>query len=225
MKKFFAFTLTEVLITLAVVGVVSILTLPNVMASHQKRVQVASLQRLYNTIINATAEYMRVNEVDDLSYSNIVTQEGIQEFFENYFDVLEVCTPMGENSDNAYKCLAESYTASDKSMNFAPRQIHYGDSFTVCAILTSGPVLCLERLDQGEPLFYLHIDTNGAQKPNIAGRDFFGRLRLWSDGKIMGYRYDSHTIYMCPDEGGAPLTLTATGCFARIQRDGWEMKY
>lgn len=225
MKKFWAFTLTEVLITLSIIGVISVLTLPNVMASYQKRAQVAALQRTYNMIINATSNYMRDNSADDLSLLNIVTKGGMQEFFENYFDVHKICVSTEGNVNGAFSCFEDVYKSSDLSTTFSPKAIRQTGSETVCAILTSGPIVCLEKPTGTDPLFFVHVDTNGRQKPNTAGRDFFGRLRLWSDGKMMGYRYKSHTIYMCPDEGGAPLTLTATGCFARIQEEGWEMNY
>ena len=81
MKKFLAFTLSEVLITLSIVGVISVLTLPNLMSSYQKKVQVTSLQRIYNMITNATAKYMSDNRTDDLSNSDLTTLDGVEEFF------------------------------------------------------------------------------------------------------------------------------------------------
>ena len=223
MKKVSAFTLTEILITLSIIGVISVLTLPNVMSSYQKRVQVASLQRVYNAIVNATSNYMRDNEVDDLSNSALVTSDGMKEFFEKYFDAVKICT--SGNGSKAFNCLEEKYTSSDRSTTFPPATIQTNAAETVCASLTMGAVVCLEKSGDKDPALFIHLDTNGPQKPNMSGRDFFGRLRLWSDGKVMGHRYDSHTIYMCPDEGGAPLTFTATGCFAKIQREGWQMNY
>ena len=52
-KKFKAFTLAEVLITLGIIGVVAALTLPTLIQNHQKQVYVTQLKKAYSTINNA----------------------------------------------------------------------------------------------------------------------------------------------------------------------------
>ncbi len=56
-----AFTLAEVLITLAVIGVVAALTIPSVVRNYQKTQAVTQLKKAYSTIANTTnlavAEY------------------------------------------------------------------------------------------------------------------------------------------------------------------------
>ncbi len=224
MKKFFAFTLSEVLVTLSIVGVISVLTLPNLMSSYQKKVQVASLQRTYNMIVNATAKYMTDNRLDDLTYSDLTTLDGVEEFFKKYFDVTRICMPEDGEVSNAVDCLAETYNSSDRSTTFSPMTIS-GLPTYACAMLNTGATICLDHnADAG--YFGLHIDTNGIGKPNTAGRDFFAHLRLWPDGKVMGAQYTTDPVELCPGfNGNTPGILFATDCFAKIQQDGWEMNY
>ena len=55
MKKY-GFTLTEILIALAIIGVVSALTLPGLMTSYQEKTFVTQLQTVYNLLTNAAAQ-------------------------------------------------------------------------------------------------------------------------------------------------------------------------
>ena len=51
MKK--AFTLAEVLITLGIIGVVAAMTMPNLIASHQKKVLETSFKKSYSSLLQA----------------------------------------------------------------------------------------------------------------------------------------------------------------------------
>lgn len=51
--KKFGFTLAEVLITLGVIGIVTALTLPSVVANYQKQKTVSFVKKFYNEINNA----------------------------------------------------------------------------------------------------------------------------------------------------------------------------
>lgn len=225
MKKFWAFTLTEVLITLSIVGVISVLTLPNVMASYQKKIQVAALQRTYNMITNATASYMNDKRIDNLLNSDLTTIDGIESFMTNYFELVKICVPEDGDVSSAYACLAETYKSSDRASDFSPATIGQFP-VVVCGIINSGASICIStEVDGG--YFPLYIDTNAVEKPNTASRDFFGDLKLWPDGKLMGVRYVSEHIDDCPTFSGigTPTTLFATPCFAKIQQEGWQMNY
>ena len=73
-----AFTLAEVLITLGIIGVVSAITIPTLMANHRKKVVETKLEKIYsvmNQAINLTnAEYGDVtNWIIDCGSSNSPT--------------------------------------------------------------------------------------------------------------------------------------------------------
>ena len=63
MKK--GFTLSEVLITLGVVGVVAVLTIPGVMKNYQNRLYTAQLEKIYSQISDATQALMNDEHVDN----------------------------------------------------------------------------------------------------------------------------------------------------------------
>ena len=53
MIKKFGFTLAEVLITLAIIGIVAALTIPTVVANYNKHAQYTAFMKMYNTLSNA----------------------------------------------------------------------------------------------------------------------------------------------------------------------------
>ena len=58
MDKFkkYGFTLAEVLVTLGVIGIVAALTMPTLMANHQKTVQKAQFKKAYSLFYNAVMQ-------------------------------------------------------------------------------------------------------------------------------------------------------------------------
>ncbi len=84
MKK--AFTLAEVLITLAIIGVVAALTIPSIVTKYKKMVTVNKLKKFYSVMSNATnlaiAEHGPMENWDDFSsYSN---PQEVQKWFHKY---------------------------------------------------------------------------------------------------------------------------------------------
>ena len=63
MKK--GFTLSEVLITLGIVGVVAVLAIPGVMRNYQNRLYTAQLQKTYAQISDAIQSIMNDEQTDD----------------------------------------------------------------------------------------------------------------------------------------------------------------
>ena len=65
MKK--GFTLSEVLITLGIVGVVAVLTIPGVMKNYKNRLYTAQLQKAYSQISDAAQAIMNDEHVDNFT--------------------------------------------------------------------------------------------------------------------------------------------------------------
>ena len=69
MKK--GFTLSEVLITLGIVGVVAVLTVPGVMKNYKSRLYTAQLQKAYAQIADSVQAMMNDQHVDNFYESTI----------------------------------------------------------------------------------------------------------------------------------------------------------
>ena len=73
----------------------------------------------------------------------------------------------------------------------------------------------------------LQVDVNGAEGPNIVGRDLF-YMELYSDGKVAETYSDGHgddwASEMCAG-GEDATTVYGLGCLTKIIEDGWVMDY
>ena len=111
-KNFKAFTLSEVLITLSILGVVAAISIPNIVSNFQKRVTITKRQRAYSYIINNIQEALIVNGCETIGcvmqnyglYNNNNTVAFITKRFKVFFPDIVVdnnnkCTP---SSDNIY---------------------------------------------------------------------------------------------------------------------------
>ena len=76
-NKKFGFTLSEVLITLGIIGIVAVLTIPAVMKNYRNRLYVAQLQKTYAQISEAEFNFSVVvflNVTASLNYCFVITQ-------------------------------------------------------------------------------------------------------------------------------------------------------
>ena len=224
-KSKFAFTLAEVLVTLGIIGVVAVLTVPNVISSYQKKVYVAQLQKAYNQISNAVALLMVDEEVDNLNDTYLYCDRDVEErdvclervgfFLKKYFKVAKDC-----GQEDELDCFA------DKVDPLAGEGFG-ADGFlsgTYCVFLNSGATLCL-RYPHRHPLA-VYLDINGMKKPNIWGRDAF-QFSVNYKGDI-AETFDTSEYgkeYYHPDRCEEKSAPYSNGCFNKIIQDGWKMDY
>ena len=107
MRKFFAFTLAEVLITLGVIGVVAVLTIPAVISHYEKKVIEEGFKKtysdLYNLIKRSEADNGTYEEWDyTLSSANFVAK-----YFAPYINLTECKGHNGKNK-GTMPCFAGS---------------------------------------------------------------------------------------------------------------------
>ena len=81
--KRFAFTLSEILITLGIVGVVAALTIPNVITVYQKKAAVAGILEAQSILSQAVKMYTA--ETDEEGAIFFDTTLPIEEFAQKYF--------------------------------------------------------------------------------------------------------------------------------------------
>ena len=113
-----AFTLAEVLITLAIIGVVAAMTMPTLIQNHQKRSLEVATKKFYSKMSQAVKHYMADEGVDDLrntplandnyeDYESPEAIESIRYFVTKYLKVAKEC------DHDANDCFAPKYKAWD----------------------------------------------------------------------------------------------------------------
>ena len=209
-----AFTLAEVLVTLAIIGVVSAMTVPTLMQNHQRKTYVTQLHKVYNELSQALLKYQNDKNAVNLKEAGLTSNTALDNFISEYFNVVQTCDAVSE-------CFADEY----KDMSGAVYNIMQTDLKSF--VLASGAAIRPNYALSGDKLVNVMVDTNGKSGPNIHGRDLFFMF-IYNNGMI-------------DDRGtSAPLTEDQRdssynsrcaaqsdigGCFGKILNDNWEMNY
>ena len=205
-----AFTLAEILIVLAVIGVVATLTLPGLMMNYREKTYIAQLQRTYNSLANAAVAQMVADDVDDLTQSTMTDSRGLEDFIKKNLKVSKDC------GGGPGECFASSYSSLEKNSSRSPYDLmnQYGSYRNwKCYALATGSSVCVSTMNwSGSNII---VDTNGQAGPNINGRDFF-MFQLYGDG-TMGSSWNGSYSSSCYG--------FSYGCFGQIVGRGWKMYY
>ena len=218
MKK--GFTLAEVLLTLGIIGVVSALTIPTFVRNHQKQVFVTQLKKVYSELAQAADSAIVENNAISLTETkfNGNNSNATKEFFNSYLKIVKTCT------DDKTPCFAESYKYIDGTEfdDFEP-----ASDEKPCFVIADGASICTKwkgwyDFDPSDKTFsptQLYIDVNGAQGPNIVGRDLF-YAEIYPDGKVSESYYNDKSEFCLDTE-----VSYGVGCLSKIINDGWKMDY
>ena len=217
-KKFSAFTLAEVLITLGIICVVAALTMPSLIANYQKKQTVVRLQKAYSALSQAVklseAQNGDVNDWDWSYGANSAerTEYFMQNYLERYFTGLKFCsTGMSDK-----KC---GVPVSANGRNYILND-NTGLSFVF----------------QNDSKGYVLVDTNGKQPPNKPGRDLF-YFNIKPDGKVLPFNwtegvsrediisgYNDSACNANGHYGSTSLDKSKYNCTWLIMQDDWEIK-
>lgn len=230
MKK--GFTLSEVLITLGIVGIVAVLTIPAIMKNYKEKMYITQLQKIYGQLSNAAQSIMNDEETNsfykttggvELSCSNInegICEDGAGYFFNKYFKIVQ--NNCGQNS----KCIGNNYTNAAGDAIPAPTNLY-------CAQTANGATICSSFNPtvggiEDNPCLSLIVDVNGPSEPNTTGKDVFA-LDIHSDGTISDYNSGC-----APGNKGCDPNLcntqddslfsAACGCLNSVIESGWKIK-
>ncbi len=212
-KKSAAFTLAEVLITLAIIGVVAALTIPTVITNYQKKMYVTQLKKTYNNIINGFHAYMAGQGVTRLTDTNLwskisntefnsstIGEEKYTEARKEFEKIFKVTNIMNKEKYPDYNPKLLDGTAPDYygySKNFvsmADGTILNFEFFDATAVSFCGEKKDCSSLQEFKSFYKtptklwewngnITVDVNGLKGPNIFGRDIFIYV-LGNDGML-----------------------------------------
>ena len=231
MKK--GFTLSEVLITLSIVGIVAALTVPGVMKNYQNRMYTAQLKKAYSQVANATLAIMNDENTDNFFETSAANEtksdenddklqnpkEGMGYFLTKYFTT-------------ARRNCSEDGTCASKAKGFYTNvngiALDGVDKTNYCVLTVSGATIC-GKYNPSNNCASVLVDVNGVGRPNVAGRDIFA-MDIHKDGTLSDY------WSACLDgHAGEPadkcLTYTGdvyrgtSGCLNNVIGAGWSMEY
>ncbi len=159
MNKKFAFTLSEVLITMGVIGIIAAITVPTLVKNYQNKAFVVQLRSILNDIETATD--LATTEEGKTSFLKTTAFNNITAFPANYLRTVKSCSTSSSCFNSTYGTVSGA-TATTWNCS------------TTSYILANGAAICMIR-------GAVYVDTNGKKGPNIGGRDMF-YLPMDSDG-------------------------------------------
>ena len=225
------FTLSEILITLAIIGVVAAITLPSLITNIKNKGTIEKLKKTQATLQTATTELINEGVDFKIDANKIYREQGeeaVTQSFQNIVNlyaskmkVARICKNPNAVNSNSY-CHNPPY--SYKMLN-NERSDHYLPFMGAWPILLQDDTAIGIRFNNqrggmtlyNAPQIRFGIDTNGKKGPNIMGRDVFylyyenGRIKPAGDGntKIGVFGQDD-----CNKEGrglGCAYKVLSTG--------------
>lgn len=205
MKKL-GFTLAEVLISLALVGVVSALTVPTLISAHQKNVQAATLSTAISDFETAMRSMIAAEDATDLyetrawrelpvrGISSVTPDADVREFVGHISDYIEIAS-YDRSTANFYagKTIRDINRNNIGPNNWAmSRKVVFSTNKNIVYMVSSNDIMYIARteadaLANGVNLRnvagFVAIDVNGSQAPNMFGRDIF-YFQLGDDGVL-----------------------------------------
>lgn len=169
-KRKKAFTLTEVLIAVIIVGIIAALVLPTIITHYQTKAMelkgTRQLQAIQAAVSSLAVLENKTNFTETMLYSDTTSysaDDTAGKFLKKYFKIAKYC---GAPTAGKSECFAdEYYEYSDKDKKVIEPELE-----GACAILKNGVSVCVTPQVIGEPVKVV-MDLNGPKGPNIMGED------------------------------------------------------
>lgn len=215
------FTLAETLITLGIISVIAAITIPNLIATNQKKQTVVKLQKAISVMNQAyRLAYDDVGEVSAEEARALGAQNYFDKFWAPYIKVLSLCNVTGCGYDNS----SPWQYINGRKLNLlvetrASRVVFTSmDGFIYMIVTYTG--------DTKNGYFTssaIYVDINGTAKPNTVGRDIF-LLERKIDGEKGGVVVPACSSFTdeqinnnCSKSGDGDC------CAEKIKRAGWRI--
>lgn len=174
MKKFFkAFTLAEVLITLAILGIISALLIPSLIRKNFEKHAVSMAIKTYSDLENSYEIYKIVNHyVYQIDHNEDLKPDFILNNM-NVSDHICLNNRAPGNSVNWLPQKTKSFDGTD--VGYLHTSVGYQDSTTKQCffLLKNGVTVKISNNQFGNNLTYGTFDINGKKGPNQFGKDTF----------------------------------------------------
>ena len=224
------FTLAEVLITLAIIGIVAALTIPTLISKYEKKQTVTKLQKMYS-ILNQAYLFAKADGGDNILLNNIngnydmdseTAHKKVAEFMENYFlPYLKISKNCKLEYDNVCFGIQHNGIGGASTEWIRKYNVILQDGSTISADIDSA---CDENGCKQGGAIILYVDINGTAKPNMAGKDYFMFFIMPKSGNIEFFNvYAGDSDLRTALLNDCNSTAWRRSCAALIKYDGWKI--
>lgn len=219
-------TLAELLICLAILGVVFTIAVGVMVADHNRNQTVVRLKKHFSTLSQA---FPRAAAIEGPYYTwdipSQLSEQGSNYFFEKYLKpnlaILRDCKNSTEGSCNfTFKEL----DGTEKALNSTWSRFYLND----------GAFLAVQTYSNDKySVVYFYVDSNGKKRLNVVARDIF-MFEFWLEneehpeyiGKLLpyGHEYSREELISDSNKNNCNRTKNGNYCSALIMKDGWQIK-
>ncbi len=222
-----AFTLTELLVALGIVGAIAALSIPSLMNSINKKIYATQLKSFVGSVQQLAVDQMLTNKTKDLELTDfkstgILTAGG--------FDVAKSCTAAASTDclkTTAYKTIDDPSNANKYRVTYDSVKLKNG-AVVMYRYYASGTKINAGTPKEDYSIGEFLIDLNGDEAPNIYGRDFFS-FYISKRGVIIpepGFIDVKNKTFEVNDASKAECTAgNYSYCFGLVMNNGWVMDY
>lgn len=176
-----AFTLSEVLITLAIIGVVAAITLPTIIANYNEQDKISKIRKNYATLNNALSLSI-VNGGDDIYDVAANDFKTVESYFNNYLKDKLLVTKVCYNKAGCWN-KGDTKNLNGTNVYYNRKGVGVGADI-ITAVLTDGTFINVDVYGSASIWKYfgtkvennglvIFFDINGGKKPNTVGKDIF----------------------------------------------------
>ncbi len=227
------FTLAEVLITLAIIGVVAALTIPSVVRNYQKTQTLTQLKKVYSALANTTNLAIADNgPITGWEVGTNMTGQAAVDFSDKYLiPYLKIAKNCGNatGSDCSFTWVYLNNASTNTLASSWARFFLNDGTFIAIQIENS---IREDGLNYKQA--YIYIDINGQKKPNKFGKDLFyfkyyifqGTQSNSANGKFVPYSYNTPRTVLTGSTGNVEACNSEYRgllCSALILQDNWQI--
>lgn len=230
LNKIKGFTLGEILIALSVVGIVSALVLPNLVAGHKAATAKAQFNTAYALLTKSIADM----DADNISIkpANYTTSNSFYPVIKQYHRVTTDCGNYSTEKNDSV-CIAyggkDTSGTRDNYKSFNNKDININRFDDGAFVINNGMLFAIENPENG--MVWVSVDINGKNKlPNRWGWDLFtfeltneGILPLGAPGTTTTYSEDPQSL--CSDTSNSRENGSTCAFFAATRDDYFTRLY
>ena len=221
-----AFSMSEVLITVAIVGIISVLTIPVFISAVAEKKQVTSMLIAYSLLKSATKDILLENS-GSMAYAASTTTE-LRNAYCSHLNCLKTCdTGSCENiaySSSVNNLLGIAYTPA---LSGSGAVLSNGMAILIVSVDTECDDSRYQYNGANAACGQIIVDINGTEFPNIVGRDIFEFIP-YEFGLVPYGTEDSDINWKDGDSCSVSASsgdFRGAGCAARIIEQGNMMDY
>lgn len=233
-KNYNGFTLSEILITLGVIGIIAAMTLPLLIGNYKKKETITKLKKIYTVLSQLVILSQEDNGPANISTKDAVDANTVKNFFEIYWQPYLNAPTSAKNGESFYQSNGFVY----KYLNGNIRDMGVLTSYANGRILFQtydGTIYFLWMMvwetikdDDGNIISQtpkydskqtVYVDINGTNNPNTFGKDIFIFVIDFDHNNVKPYGYNTNNI-----NDHCSKSSSGFYCAAKIMADGWKIK-